>query len=91
MRWLANLDELRSAARIAHLLKSEAVAEFSSFRQLLVSTIAGWPTVTQVTFDREPDQSVCAVVSRELPMLCFDTASDAECTGQGKLCKLLTR
>jgi len=43
-------------AQAAHLIRSEAVAKFSSFRQLIVSTIKNYSAVTGVTVPRDGHQ-----------------------------------
>jgi len=43
-------------AQAAYLIRSEAVAKFSSFRQLRVSTITKFLAVTGVTFRRDAHQ-----------------------------------
>jgi hypothetical protein len=49
-------DGNRTAYRAAYLIRSEAVAKFSSFRQLVFSTMKNYSAVTFITFQRDADQ-----------------------------------
>jgi len=51
----------RRAPQAAYLIRSEAVAKFSSFRQLRVSTINNFLAVTAVTLLRDASQYTFAV------------------------------
>jgi hypothetical protein len=46
----------RATIKLLHLITAEAVAKFSSFRQLRVSTINTFSAVTRVTFGSDADQ-----------------------------------